>query len=357
MTLRKAIYIVLLVCSSLVLVVASACAPAAPAATPAAKATPKPGATAPTEAAKPTPRAVERIKVQIPVKASQYLPLFMGKAKGIFAEEGLDPEIIVLKGDLAVPALLKGDVDYLNVVGRTLQAAMLGEPVRVVMGQETRAGWHYILGPGITSPQQLKGKAVAIAMKGGTDHYASVTALQHLGLDPDRDVTFVVIASYSDMLAALKSRSVAGAGLIPPESNRAVAEGMKDALWVGDILELPSGGLGTSVKKIQESPQQVKSIIRAYLRSMAYARDHKDEAIEYVVKEFEVTRDIAEAVVTDELKSWAYDGIISDEGLKNQIGAWTLGGGPQKDATLQQVKQAIDNTLLKEALKEPGLFR
>ncbi|MDP2726364.1 MAG: ABC transporter substrate-binding protein, partial [Dehalococcoidia bacterium] len=251
----------------------------------------------------------------------------------------------------------KGELDYVNVVARTLQTALLGEPVRVIMGQEAKASWHYILGPGLTDPQQLKGKPVAIAMMGGTDHYASIVSLKHLGLDPNKDVTFVVIPDYPNMVAALKSGSVSGGGLISPESNRAVSQGMKEVLWVGDILELPSGGLGTTVKKLQENPDQAKRIIRAYLRSMAYARDHKDEAIEFSMKEFELAKDVAEAVVTDELNAWAYDGNISDKGLENQIGAWKLAGGPQKDATLQQVKQAIDYTLLKEAQKELGLTK
>lgn len=342
----------------------SACAPAAaPSPTPAPKATvtsaaketPKPAAAAP--AATITPMPLEKINIQVPAKVTIFMHLYFGKEKGIFKDFGLDPEIVVLKGDLAVPALLKGDVDYLNTFGRPLQAALMGEPVRLVMVNTSKATWHIVLGPGINTAEQLKGKPFAIAMKGGTDHYASVVGIRRLGLDPDKDVTFVVIPDYPNMLVALKSGAVSGAGLIPPESNRAVAQGFKEALFTGDILEIPSDGLATTLKRLQENPGQVKQVMKAILKTMAYVKDHKDEVVQYVMKDFSLDKEVADAVVTDQIKVWAYDGSVSDQGLSAFLDTMKAGGGPLKDTTLEQVKKGVDFTLLKDVQKELNMSR
>ncbi|MDP2727744.1 MAG: ABC transporter substrate-binding protein [Dehalococcoidia bacterium] len=346
-----------------------ACSPAAaPAPTTEPKATTSPAAAstpttqaaavAATPATKPSPRPLEKIKIQVPTLGVSFLPAYVGKEKGIFREEGLDPEILEIKASLGIPALLKGEIDYTHLLEPSLKAALLGEPVRVVMVQKVKTAWHVILGGGLTSMQQVKGKAVGISTKASANEYACRKGLNHLGLDPDKDITFVVIPSYSDMVTALRGGSLAAGCMSPPFNDVAVVAGLKDVLNTADIVNIVTGGISTTQKRLQENPDQVKRMIRAFLKSMSYVRDHKDEVTQFVTTEYSLEKGIAERVVTGITKEFAYDGAITDQGLEVTLDMWkAYEFGPITETTLEQVKKGLDLTLLKDAQKELGLSR
>ena len=64
-------------------------------------------------------------------------------------------------------------------------------------------------------------------------------------------------------------------------------KGLNNLVWLGDILgDVPSNGLSTTVKKLKENPDQVHRMLRASVRSMIYTREHKQEALPILMKEF-----------------------------------------------------------------------
>lgn len=338
----------------ILLVMLGACSPAASSPTPAPQGTPKPGGTAP--AAKAAPKPPEKIKYMSPTAGVSFLPAFFGKEKGIFAEEGLDPEFIVLKGELGVPALLNGEVEFAGLLEPALQAAMRGEPVRNIMVQKSRASWRIIMGKGITSPEQLKGKAIGVSTLGSSNQYAAQKGLEKLGLDPAKDVTFIVLPD-KDTVPALQSGSVGAAVITPPYSNLAVAAGFKEAINTAEVVPIATTGVATTIKRLQENPDQVKRLLRALLKSLAYVRDHKDEAVQYAVKQYDLDAATADAIVTGAIQEYSYDGSVSDKSLEATLEMMKAGGGPWKDATLDQLKKGTDNTLLLQVQKELGITK
>ncbi len=75
-------------------------------------------------------KPLEKVRLTVPAKALTLLPYYFGKAKGLFAREGIDLEIIVMRPPLGVTALLAGEVDYAAAGGVSLRAAMKGLPLR-----------------------------------------------------------------------------------------------------------------------------------------------------------------------------------------------------------------------------------
>ena len=59
-----------------------------------------------------------------------FFPLYFAKAAGYFREQGLEPQLIVMNSDLAVKALVTGDVDYAASTASVAKAAALGFPVK-----------------------------------------------------------------------------------------------------------------------------------------------------------------------------------------------------------------------------------
>lgn len=357
----------IVLCTALVLMVMlGACSPATSSPTPASQATAKPAGAAaaptPTSAApaaataKPTPRALEKIKYMTPTGGISFLAAYLGKEKGVFAGEGLDPEFIVLKGQLGIPSLLSGEVDYSGQITEALLAAMAGEPTRLIMVQKSKASWRIIFGQGVTAAQQIKGKAVGISTMGGSAQYVAEKSLKSLGLDPAKDFTFVALAD-KDIVAGLMSGSIAAAVVTPPFSDVAVASGFKEALNTSDVVDMASTGVSTTIKKIQSNPDQVKRLVRAFLKSLAYVKDHQEDAVQLSMANYDLERPIAEKVVAGITKEYSYNGTISDKALEATLDIMKAGGGPGKDATLEQLKKGMDFSVLNEAQKELGITR
>jgi ABC-type nitrate/sulfonate/bicarbonate transport system substrate-binding protein len=54
----------------------------------------------------------ERIRYAYPAKSLNFLPIFLGNEKGIFAAEGIDLEPILVASPIQVAALTTGDLEF-----------------------------------------------------------------------------------------------------------------------------------------------------------------------------------------------------------------------------------------------------
>src|SRR5687768_200265 len=55
---------------------------------------------------------IEKIRLTVPAKSLTFIPFYFGKAQGMYAREGIDLEIVVMRPPLGVTALVAGDLDY-----------------------------------------------------------------------------------------------------------------------------------------------------------------------------------------------------------------------------------------------------
>ena len=76
--------------------------------------------------------AADKIRIAIP-GTGPFLTFSLAQKKGFFKDEGLDAEIIQIRGgSVAMAALLTGDLDYYSVVAVGARAAIQGLPIRLV---------------------------------------------------------------------------------------------------------------------------------------------------------------------------------------------------------------------------------
>lgn len=347
-----------------------ACAPAAPPVAPTP--TPKPAPAAPTTSAqpaaatvtaapKPTPpptptRVSERVKVQTTGKGSTWLPYYLGTEKGFFREEGLELELVDLSATLAVPAMLKGDIDYNSMVSRNFIGALTGMEVKSVMILDAKPNCWLYGGKGVNTVQDLKGKAVGVNSLGAACHYATSAALKALGVDPEKDIKWTVIAGPADLYAALKGGMIAGAALVAGYPSLAVKDGFKEVAWGGNYVDVPMAGLATTTRRLKENPDQVRRMIRAVLKSVYYQRDHPDEAVATLMKELNMDKETAKSVYEDELKAKAWDGKLSKSGAEAMLDMALKAGSIKEAAPVDKaLSDTFDSGPLDQALKELGL--
>lgn len=328
-------------------------APAAPKPAPAAPAAAAPtvaaAASAPTTAAPPGPP--QPTKLTIAAKSLAFLPYFVGVDRGIFEAEGFRLELPIMASNLAVAALTAGEINYTASTGSSIQAAVTGSPLKVVMYMLKDLAFTLVAAPEITSPADLRGKSIAITNLTATDDYAWRAIVRAHGVPPD-EVTAVGTGTTANSFAALTSGGVQAAVLSPPLDIQAQRQGYRGLAWAADYLKRAQSGLATTDRHIQERPDEIRRMIRATLRSMHYTLDNPADAVAVIEREFNVPPDLAPAAYEEIARVLGRDGEVAPEAIREEIEDTKERTGITADIPISQV---ADLSLLRQVRAELGL--
>jgi NitT/TauT family transport system substrate-binding protein len=179
---------------------------------------------------------VETIRIGIPGKLVDFAPFFVGIKTGIYRSEGLEPQFIVMRSGIIIPALLSGELDYTTIYGSTIRSAVSGLPLKIIATLITKQSFFLYAQPDIKRVQDLKGKRIAISGFASSTDKAAREALKPAGLEALRDVTLIAMGDTSVRFQALLSGAIEAAILTPPYTVMAEHKGMRNLVWLGDIL-------------------------------------------------------------------------------------------------------------------------
>ena len=265
--------------------------------------------------------STETIRIGIPGKLVDFSPFFVGLQTGIYRSEGLEPQFIVMRSGIIFPALLSGELDYTTLYQSAMRSAISGLPVRVIATLMTKQSFFLFSQREIRRVQDLKGKRIAISNFASSTEASARTALKHHGLEAMRDVTLIAMGDTGLRFQSLLSGAIEAAILTPPYTVMAEQKGLNNLVWLGDIVgDVPSNGLSTTVRKLKENPDQVQRMLRASLRSMRYTREHKQEALPILAKEFPgMDRNTLAGTLDFYLKAMSPDGRVSDNVVREMI--------------------------------------
>jgi NitT/TauT family transport system substrate-binding protein len=302
-------------------VLASACAPAAPAGppTPAARPATGSGGSAPAPAAAPaappTARALDRVTVGTPAKIVGNLPIYLAEEVGIFQDEGLEFDLTTVRGDTGVAAIISGSLDYITQTGSpdVLSASISGGELIAIQNQRDDPLLYVISQPHITSAQALRGGIVAHGGTRGTHYFATAGMMKHLGLEPDQDVQLLSVTDVAQGVAALFSGRVAAVTLTPPFDSIALSRGYHRLVAGADVLErFSEGGLTTQRRRLREQRDEARRLVRAFIRGVHYALDHPAEAAALIQREWELDEATARIAYETVVPSFNLEGMVSD---------------------------------------------
>ena len=292
--------------------------------------------------------AQEKVVVSHSVRGSLSLgPLFYGIHRGFYKEEGIDLVYVSIRADLGIKALLSGDVDYIYSTGTVIRGAVVGVPVRALTFDFTKVFHSLMARPEITSAAMLKGKKIAVSSFGATGDLAARTAVQALGLDPNKDVSFVALGPHTLRYAAVQAGTVQATHMPLPFNIRMKREGYPELFYVGNILRQPLTGLSTSVEKIQKNSDQVRRMVRAFLRASRAFKNEKTEFVAFAQKRFALSRSVTEEAYDYLVDALSQDGVVEDVILQRAIDDAKKSLGVSKPI---EQKDIVDYTFIRAAL-------
>jgi ABC-type nitrate/sulfonate/bicarbonate transport system substrate-binding protein len=307
----------------------AACAPAGGA--------PSRPATAPADsapAAAPTPAALEKVVISTSDPGIVFSPLYVGIAKGFFREEGLAPDVQVLKPDVSLAALANNqDVDYQATIGTISRGAVGGLPVKAITFWFEKTVFYVMARPEIQSIADLRGTVVGVPTLGASGELALRRTLSDAGLEPQVDVSIIQLGPGNGRIATIVAGGAVASVFTPPDDAVAEEQGLHRVPTGSDALPLPFSGIGVSEQRLQEHPAQVQRLLRASLKTLRFMRDNHPESSEIVAEATGIERDVAAHAYESMIGTLSPDGWASPEALQNQIEtALTPGTAPPPDA-------------------------
>jgi NitT/TauT family transport system substrate-binding protein len=284
---------------------------------------------------------------------ANFLSAHIADKKGFFKSEGLDLERVVVRAsNISIAGMLAADIDYAILFSAVARAAMRGLPVRLVLLIMERPDYDLVSRPEITRIEQLNGKSMAVNTIGAASDVVTRLILEGSGLVPDRDVRLLPIASTVARKTALEKGWVAAALVTLLDSLSLERQGYKILIKAADMPLFPFMGVGTTVKIIQDRPDEVKGMIKAFLRANRFLREERAQTVPLIMEWAQMERENAERYYQTVWPLFSANGEPRDTDMKLVIDLAKKDLGMKGEIPVSQV---ADFTLLKAARRELGI--
>jgi ABC-type nitrate/sulfonate/bicarbonate transport system substrate-binding protein len=233
----------------------------------------------------------QSVRGAFPSPSIQILPLMVATERGFFKREGLELELVFVRGaTVAVQALLANQIHFIFSIGPQMPAVWEGNDIVQQVGRPT---FSLVVTPDIQKITDLKGKKIGVTFGGSTA--AGTKALLELNkINPDKDVEYISLPGNEPKIAAMKQGIISAALLAPPSDYLAMKSGLKRLVSLADIFkDTAFTGLAATSKTIKENPQTVRRMVRAIVRAVIHTRDNSEDALSVSMKRLGLDREAA----------------------------------------------------------------
>jgi NitT/TauT family transport system substrate-binding protein len=255
------------------------------------------------------------------------------KESGYFERNGVDVDLAYLAGSpTAAAALVSGRVEFVQMAGPAVVTAdSQGAHLVMVMGFVNQPLFVLMATPDVQSPEQLKGKTVAVTKVGSSDDFMLREALSHWGLKPDTDVKITGVGSVTAQIAALEKRLVQGLVVDPPNDVLAQQVGAHLLARVSDLgIPYQAAGLVTTREYIQSHADVVAKVVRAMTQG---------------VHRIKTDRAYSEEIMAKYLKN--SNPLVVDAAYESYVSVFGRVPAPSKAGLAEIAKEGLSTGLLK----------
>jgi len=261
-----------------------------------------------------TPSALTPVRLPMGyIPNVQFAPFYVAVERGYFAEEGIQIEFDYSFETDAVTLVGANDLQFAVVSGEQVPLARAqGLPVVYVMAwwQGYPVGIAAPAGSGIESPLDLMGKRVGIPCLCGASYVGYQALMNAAGVPADGPRLDVI--QYTQVEALLAGREDAVVIYANNEPVQLEAQGMPvHVIRVADYVDLASNGLITNETTIDERPDLVRGMVRAFLRGLEDTLNDPDAAFEickqYVEGLDQADQAVQRQVLEETMRFWQSD--------------------------------------------------
>jgi NitT/TauT family transport system substrate-binding protein len=217
--------------------------------------------------------------------------LWVTEEGGLFQKNGIDAQILYLQTTLGQTAMIAGEIDMCVYSGSLLSSARLqGVDVVMVTSFLNRPLYRLVVRPEIKTVADLKGKRLGITRFGTVTDSMSRLLIGKLGLDPDKDLSYVQVGDVPVLLASLSTgRIIDGAIIQPPYYLKAVASGMRVLVNMQEMdIPVQQTGLNTTQRFIAKNPDVARRVVKSVIEGIQVMRANPAVAKRALAKRMQI---------------------------------------------------------------------
>ena len=255
-----------------------------------------------------------RVAVGVPVLDVTQSALYVARDRGYFQKEGLEVELILMRGGVANQALIAGNVEFTTVPTAGLQAALQGAPLKVVLSTFHKPMFWLYSRPEIRSVKDLHSKKVAVSSLGAAGDSALRELIKKNGMDENRDVVILAIGTTATRLGALTSGVVDAAMMTFPHNITAADSGFRElvSFIASDIIQL-QGAIVTREALLNTESGVVEKFLRATIKGIIYFSINRGGAVSILARNAQSQETLAAKIYDLVKPALTPEGILSDE--------------------------------------------
>jgi NitT/TauT family transport system substrate-binding protein len=187
----------------------------------------------------------------------------------LFAKRGIDlVHVYIASSSIVLPAVLTREVDMATLSGEAVVRAYHqgAKSLTIVGTQLDKFTFSLYTKPEIKTPQDLRGKILAVSRFGGSLDISLRYGLQQVGLDPKRDnITLIQAGGMPEIMAGLTAGKVDGAMLLSVYAFRGKELGYRELLDLGALdVSFPQGVTLSTRDFLRDKRDLAKRFMAAY---------------------------------------------------------------------------------------------
>ena len=297
---------------------------------------------------------LDRVVITYPSRSIASIDLYIAQERGFFRQEGILAEVVQVRGNIGVTALLSGDAHAVNNVGTVIRAMERSDlPVKVITQSLKKNLFWLVTKPEVKSLNELKGKIFGTTTFGGAQHLAAARLLQKAGLNPDKDITVVIGGDVPAQLQSLVSGTIQLAALSPPTVILA-RDKFRLKIHGSTLDDLPNlqNGLAFTEKMLREKRELVRRILRARSRAHRYFWENERGSAEVLANYLKVELPVALESYRLARPAFTTNGLATDKEVEDFLRA---------DAEVLKLREPVpaarifDFSLQKDVNQELGI--
>lgn len=266
----------------------------------------------------------EKLLWGVPSFWIERFPLYYGRDKGFFLDQGLDIEIQYLWGGPELARAVDQGQILIGEMGLPpfLKSYSNGLPARVIGSSTIQQLDHYLVGrPEIKNLADLNGKKIGILSYGSCDDYFIRFMLRAASIDPEREVEIIPLGDAYGRLETFESGRVDAGFLVEPFVALGEDQGcVKILATVKDYFPRYQWGIiFAHTRLLAENPELVRRAMNAYRRACQAIKDNPEEAAVLGARVFGLTQEIFLRAMLRGLATWALDGMLDTVGMENSL--------------------------------------
>jgi NitT/TauT family transport system substrate-binding protein len=219
-------------------------------------------------------------------------PVWVGRDRGFFKKNGLDAEVIAVNsGVTALQALLAKEIELAVISVPSLVASRLsGADTTMIATVVPYFMDQIVVVPGITRPEQLKGKTGGVNRQNTSSDMALRHGLRRIGVDPDKDVKIIAVGGNPERLAALSRNVIQFSMMGEPFTREAEKAGFKVLVDIGNLkIPFHTNGILTTESLLKTRRALAEKFTRAMIESIHYIKTDKEGTKAVITNNLRVT--------------------------------------------------------------------